>query len=179
MRTHELIRESNGRIFTVEFIKKDGSLRKMTARLGVKKGLTGKGMRYDPIERGLLPVWDMQKKDYRMVNLRTIQSLKVNGANYTFEVHPADIPVPEPVRRLPIRRRRFGYLPVSPRRRSQRDPNDCSHKHRVGTYTLPEGDGWRVDVFSDKTSKVGCTAFGAESTRKVYDLLCLIFKEDK
>ena len=38
---------SAGRIFYAEFIKKDGSLRKMTARLGVHKGVTGKGMHYD------------------------------------------------------------------------------------------------------------------------------------
>jgi len=40
----------------------------------------------------------------------------------------------------------------------------------------PEGEGWRIDVFTDKTCKVGCTTFEQKSTRKAYDLLCLIFK---
>ena len=57
----EKLYESAGRIFYAEFVKKDGSLRRMTARLGVHKGITGKGMRYDPLERGLLPVFDMDK----------------------------------------------------------------------------------------------------------------------
>lgn len=36
-----------GKFFTVTFIKKDGTIRKMNARLGVTKGLTGKGMAYN------------------------------------------------------------------------------------------------------------------------------------
>jgi hypothetical protein len=48
----------------------------MTARLGVKKGINGKGMNYDPNEKDLMVVWDAQKNDYRMVNLSTIISFK-------------------------------------------------------------------------------------------------------
>ena len=73
------IRKSEGTIFRVDFIKKDGSYRKMIARLGVTKGVTGKGMRYDPIERNLLPVFDMRKLAYRMVCFDTIQYLQVRG----------------------------------------------------------------------------------------------------
>ena len=69
---------SVGRIFFVEFTKKDGSLRRMTARLGVKKGVTGKGMRYDPTAYGLLPVFDMDKAQWRMINLNTLKQLHLN-----------------------------------------------------------------------------------------------------
>jgi len=78
----EKLYESAGRIFYAEFVKKDGSLRRMTARLGVRKGVTGKGMRYDPLERGLLPVFDMDRADWRMVNLNTLQRLSVDHERY-------------------------------------------------------------------------------------------------
>ena len=78
----EKLYESAGRIFYAEFVKKDGSLRRMTARLGVRKGVTGKGMRYNPLERGLLPVFDMDKSDWRMVNLNTLQRLSVDHERY-------------------------------------------------------------------------------------------------
>jgi hypothetical protein len=72
----EVIKETKGKYFSVVFTKKDGSTRRMTARLGVKKGINGKGMSYDPSEKDLMVVWDAQKNDYRMVNLSTIISFK-------------------------------------------------------------------------------------------------------
>jgi len=67
-------------IFNVEYIKKDGTLRKMpSARLHVKKDTNGKGMKYNAIEKGLLPVWDMKKNGWRMVNLKQVTKLKIKG----------------------------------------------------------------------------------------------------
>lgn len=78
-----LIREAKGgRIFSAVFIKKDGTERKMVCRCGVKKYLTGEGMKYNPADYGLLTVFDMQKREYRMINLKTLIRLKVNGAVY-------------------------------------------------------------------------------------------------
>ena len=57
----------------------DGSERTMVARLNVKKGVKGTGMAYNPIEKGLLPVWDMQKNAFRMINLKTVTELKIKG----------------------------------------------------------------------------------------------------
>lgn len=71
-----------GDFFTVTFIKKDGSTRVMNARLGVKKYLKGGALPYDAISKGLLPVFDAQKNDYRMINLNTIISAKVGGEEY-------------------------------------------------------------------------------------------------
>lgn len=67
---------TNGRFFSVSFIKKDGTTRKMTARLGVKKDIKGIGMKYDPSERNLIVVFDIHKKAYRMINLSTILTFK-------------------------------------------------------------------------------------------------------
>ena len=73
---------SNGKIFYVEFTKKDGSLRKMTARRGVNKGLTGKGMSYTPLKKGLMTVFDMDNAQYRQINLLTISKVCANGNKY-------------------------------------------------------------------------------------------------
>ena len=73
------IQTANNTIFSVEFIKKDGTVRTMTARLHVKKGVKGTGMAYNPIEKGLIPVWDMQKNGFRMINLKTVTKLQIKG----------------------------------------------------------------------------------------------------
>jgi hypothetical protein len=77
----EQILETKGKIFGVTFIKKDGTTRNMTARLGVKKNLKGVGLSFNPDERNLIVVFDMQKKAYRMVNLLTIISIRHAGRN--------------------------------------------------------------------------------------------------
>ena len=76
---------ADGKIFTVEFIKKDGTLRKMNARLGVKKHLKGGTLAFDPSERNLLPVFDMQKEGYRMINSSTILNIKIGGKEIVLE----------------------------------------------------------------------------------------------
>ena len=76
----EIIRsKAEDTIFSVEFVKKDGSLRKMVCRLGVKKGVKGVGMSYDPTEKGLLCVYDMQKLAFRMISLKTIIKIQIKG----------------------------------------------------------------------------------------------------
>jgi len=70
--------------FTAEFVKKDGTLRKMNCRLNVKKHLNGGTMRYDPLAKGMLPVYDMQKKGYRIINFNTIKRLKFGGRTWEF-----------------------------------------------------------------------------------------------
>jgi hypothetical protein len=72
----EVIKSTKGRFFSVSFVKKDGSLRNMTARLGVKKNIKGIGLKFNPSERDLMVVWAMDKENYRMINLKTITSIK-------------------------------------------------------------------------------------------------------
>ncbi len=73
-----LIQKTQGKIFTAVFVKKDGTTRKMNCRLGVSKHVTGKGMAYDPANRGLVTVFDMQAKEYRMINLSTLTALQIS-----------------------------------------------------------------------------------------------------
>ncbi len=75
MKLEAEIRKTNGKFFTVEFIKKDGTLRKLTGRLGVKKYLTG-GVSTVAHKPEYITVYDVQNKGYRNVNLDTIKSFK-------------------------------------------------------------------------------------------------------
>lgn len=75
----DTILASEGRVFSAMYIKKDGTVRHITARLGVKKGITGKGMAFDPYTKGYLPVFDMQKKEYRMLNVNTVLETCIDG----------------------------------------------------------------------------------------------------
>jgi len=85
MTQEKLIQELNsGKIFTAKFIKKDGSLRTMNCRMNVKKHTKGVGLSFNPFEKGLLPVFDLQKEAYRFINLNTLQSVKFGGEEYRF-----------------------------------------------------------------------------------------------
>ena len=77
----ELLRSTKGKIFSCEFIKKDGTLRRMVARLGVAKNLKG-GRNGASSKNSLITVYDMAKQAYRMVNLETLKTVKVNGVTY-------------------------------------------------------------------------------------------------
>jgi hypothetical protein len=78
----ELINKSKGKIFTATFLKKNGELRKMNCRLGVSKGVNGKGMSYNPTLKALKPVFDMQVKEWRTINLESIMELSINKEKY-------------------------------------------------------------------------------------------------
>jgi hypothetical protein len=78
----QLIHAGKGKIFYAKFLKKDNTIRGMTARLSVSKGVNGIGMRYNPVARGLLPVYDMDKDAWRMINLRTLQYLSIQHKKY-------------------------------------------------------------------------------------------------
>jgi len=73
---------TSGKIFTAQFIKKDGSRRLMNCRTNVKKFTNGKGLSFDPIARNLLPVYDLKVKDYRFINLSTLISVTIKGKKY-------------------------------------------------------------------------------------------------
>lgn len=78
----QLIKNTKGKIFTVSFIKKDGTKRIMNARLGVKAYLKGGELPYNPEAKGLIPVFDMQKREYRMINLKSLLGIKIGKEIY-------------------------------------------------------------------------------------------------
>ena len=78
----KLIKASNGKTFGVGFIKKNGEQRNMNARLGVKKGVIGVGMKYDPSEHDLITAFDMKNDGFRMINLNTLFRLSTKKKTY-------------------------------------------------------------------------------------------------
>jgi len=78
----ERLKQTNGKIFFVEFKKKNGETRRMTARLNVSKGVKGIGMSYNPAEKDLMCVYNMDKNGFRMINLGGIQMASMFGAQY-------------------------------------------------------------------------------------------------
>ena len=76
------IMSTNGKIFSVTLIKKDGTFRNMTARLGKRLGhelvneevfeKTSNTLR----ENLMIRVFDMQKMDYRTINCKTVIKFK-------------------------------------------------------------------------------------------------------
>ena len=79
----KLIRSTNGSIFSVSFIKKNGDLREMTCRLGVTKHLKGGEQAYDPKDYDLITVFDLQAQDYRMINIETLKRITVDGRSFS------------------------------------------------------------------------------------------------
>ena len=74
----ELIKDTNGKIFSVGFYKKDRSFREMVARLGVysKRKTTNRKSFAHKLDNSYVLVFDMQKREYRMVNLETLKYIK-------------------------------------------------------------------------------------------------------
>ena len=72
----------SGRFFSVTFRKKDGSLRKMTARLGVKRVIQG-NPRYNPADYNLLVVWSVNDNAYRSIHIPSILEVKAAGLTFS------------------------------------------------------------------------------------------------
>ena len=56
----------------------------MNCRFKVKKYLKGGKLKYNAINKGLLPVFDLQKNAYRMVNFNTVIKIRANKNTYLF-----------------------------------------------------------------------------------------------
>ncbi len=69
-------------IVSAVFKKKDQSTRKMAFRLGVKKNLRGGTNKVEALERSYMTVFDMNKNDYRTLNLATVEKIKTDGVTY-------------------------------------------------------------------------------------------------
>ena len=82
----------NGRMFSVDYFKQDGTIRTLNGRLAVKRHCKGTGR--NPAERDDLPyitVWETPKpqdpnrdgrKRYRNLNLASVQAIRANGVEF-------------------------------------------------------------------------------------------------
>ena len=82
--------QSNGKVFRVDFTKKDNTLRTMVCRCVVVSKRKG-GKAYNFGDKGLLSVWEFGK-GYRTVSIDTIELIKYGGVVYAFE---SSLPVGE------------------------------------------------------------------------------------
>lgn len=82
LKAYMLLKYSKGKFFRVDYIKKDGTHRRLVGRSGVKHCLSGTGLRFNPDKKLLFPAWDSIKGLYRMINLDTMQALKIGGMEY-------------------------------------------------------------------------------------------------
>ena len=82
---------ANGTIYSVSFIRKDGSTRLMNSIKGTSRGVKGVGAKYDAKSKGLLTVYDLQlakqnpenpEKAWRTVNIQTIFEISVNKEKF-------------------------------------------------------------------------------------------------
>lgn len=80
----------DGSIVNVEFEKKDGTLRSLTGRIGVKRHVTGKGKAFRDEDKDLITIYDMElaqkdpKRAYRSFKVSKLRSLKHKGVEYNF-----------------------------------------------------------------------------------------------
>jgi hypothetical protein len=79
MNTKQVKKLVGNTFFSATFVKKDGTLRKMHCRCGVKKGLKGVGKNYNDVDYNLLTVYDIKKQGYRTINLNTLKELRAKG----------------------------------------------------------------------------------------------------
>ena len=73
---------NKGKIFSVRFVKKDGTTRFMKCRTGVTAKLKGGELPYDPTSKGLKPVFDLACNNYRMINVNTVYEASFQGRVY-------------------------------------------------------------------------------------------------
>lgn len=77
---------NNSKIFSVDFIKRStGEERHMVCRFNVRKHLTGGGRAYEPNEKGLICVFDVQKEGYRTFPIGEGELLKITVGGEVYE----------------------------------------------------------------------------------------------
>jgi hypothetical protein len=90
----ELSEQNSNTIFSIQFEKRDGTLRNMNARIGVWKGPDGDEinpssasaeMSYDPSNYNLKTVFDMQKEQYRNIATDRVTKITIGGHTYRTE----------------------------------------------------------------------------------------------
>ncbi len=82
----ELIKQSKGLIFSATFTKKNGEHRLINARLKKYISKTGRKAPYKAEDYNLIPIYDMRKKAFRMINFNTIITLSINKTKYKINV---------------------------------------------------------------------------------------------
>lgn len=78
-----LIKNTRGKMMSIVFRKKDGTVRLINTVTGVRKNITGSGLKYNPDDYGYLILYDLKKRAYRTVNIDTIGDVKMDKKVFT------------------------------------------------------------------------------------------------
>ena len=78
-----MVKSTKGKWFSAEFIKANGSKRKIVARVGCHIGVKGTSNRKQ--KDRLITVYEPKVKGYRTINLETLQHFKCGGLNWKVE----------------------------------------------------------------------------------------------
>ena len=75
---------TNGKLFGAKYIKKDGTLRKIVCRIGVKKyrKTTHRKSFANDTDNPYFLVYDIKNEGYRVINLETLIWVKFSGTLY-------------------------------------------------------------------------------------------------
>lgn len=79
----DVLRKTNGKVFSCEFFTKKGEYRKKAVRIGVRKGLVG-GINTTAHLSNYEKVYVMSDRKYNNVDLNNIKSIKCGGIQYEF-----------------------------------------------------------------------------------------------
>ena len=74
-----IIAANGGKFMTIVFVKKDGSLRKMNGRIGVKRYLKGGVNKNPQLHNTQIVMWDTTAKGYRTINMDTVTEIHAKG----------------------------------------------------------------------------------------------------
>ena len=78
-----MIKSTKGKFFSAEFIKANGSKRKIIARVGCHIGVKGTSNR--KLKENLVTVYEPKVKGYRTINLETLQQFSCGGLSWKVE----------------------------------------------------------------------------------------------
>lgn len=81
----DFIVKNRNQPISIVFIKKDGTKRILNGVTGVRRGVTGKGLKYNPHERGYVIVYDTNKRGYRTVNIGTATDFKTKDGEFKID----------------------------------------------------------------------------------------------
>ena len=78
-----VLKANNGRFVGVTFTKKDGSTRRMNLIFSARK-VAEHRFNFNPITKGLIPVWDVVKAGIRFINCNDSVEVRAAHVEYTF-----------------------------------------------------------------------------------------------
>lgn len=73
-----------GKIFSAKFVKQNGEIRVIKARLGVKSHLKGGELAYDASSHNNLIVFDLEKSAYRTIKFDNLLEIKYCKKEWNF-----------------------------------------------------------------------------------------------